>query len=240
MKRPDIVRPQLDPATLQPPPGRRRIIASAEGFMLQLGLLIGVLTIVAFGISWHFFPEWTLTLAGVTGLNLAIGRAAGMSFGYASGLTHAQVIPISMVLETIQVLVVYPMFVLSLQNLLDLPRLKPLVTRMQMSAEAKRGTIRKFGIFGLFVFVFMPFWMTGPVAGSLIGFLIGLRPWINVTVVLSATYVAIGVWALLLNELNAWAATIDRFAPFALVLALALLIAAGHFVRWHRRRPRKV
>lgn len=239
MHKPDIVRPQLDPATLQPPPGKRRVMASAEGFMLQLGLSIGLLMIVAFGISWHFYPEWTLAFAAVTGLNLAIGRAAGMSFGYASGLGHVQVIPISMLLETIQVLVIYPLFVLSLQNLLDLPRLKPLVARMQLSAEARRGTIRKFGIVGLFVFVFIPFWMTGPVAGSLIGFLIGLRPWVNVAIVLSSTYVAIGVWALLLNELNAWASTVNRFAPYALVLAVVLIIVAGHVLRWHRRRPRK-
>lgn len=240
MSKPDFVQPQLDPATLKPARGRQSLWASAEGLMLQLGLLLAALLLVAFGVGWRFFPDLTLAFAAVTGLNILIGRAAGMSIGYASGLTHAQVIPLNMLLETIQVLVIYPLFVLSIQNLLDLPRLRTVVSRMRITAEANRGTVHKFGIVGLFVFVFIPFWLTGPVAGSVIGFLIGLRPWVNVGIVLSATYVAIGVWALLLNEFNAWAATVNRFAPFALVAALVVIAIAGHFLRWHRSRPRKM
>ncbi|HNQ56767.1 MAG TPA: small multi-drug export protein [Candidatus Desulfobacillus denitrificans] len=94
--------------------------------------------------------------------------------------------------------------------------------------------MRKFGIVGLLVFVFAPFWMTGPVVGSIIGFLIGLRPWVNLAVVLCATYAAIGVWALLLNELSAWAATFHRLAPWALLAAIVLIVLAGHLLQ--RRR----
>ena len=32
----------------------------------------------------------------------------------------------------------------------------------------------KYGKYGLFLFVWFPFWMTGPVVGSIIGFLIGI------------------------------------------------------------------
>ena len=98
--------------------------------------------------------------------------------------------------------------------------------------------MRKFGIVGLFVFVFVPFWMTGPVVGAIIGFLIGLRPWVNLMVVLMSTYIAIGVWGLLLNELSAWSATVNRFAPFALVVAIALIAIAMHLLSRYRGRPR--
>ncbi len=81
---------------------------------------------------------------------------------------------------------------------------------MHEAAALRGGMVRKFGIAGLIVFV--PFWMTGPVVGSIIGFLIGLRPWVNLALVLTTAYVAIGLWALLLNELSAWAATFDRLA----------------------------
>jgi hypothetical protein len=53
--------------------------------------------------------------------------------------------------------------------------------------------------------VFVPFWMTGPVVGAIIGVLLGLKPRVNLAVVLSATYVAIFLWALLLDELHVWA-----------------------------------
>ena len=213
------------------------LFASPEGRLLGIGLALTSLMFLAFGIGWQLFPDRVLTYTAMTGLNLIIGRAAGMSFGYASGFGHAQVIPLNMLVETIQVLVVYPLFVLSWRQLIRVPRLQAYLTRMHRAAETHGGSVRKFGIVGLFVFVFVPFWMTGPVVGSIIGFLIGLRPWVNVSVVLASTYVAIGVWALLLNELSVWAATVNRFAPYALVVAIVLIVMA---MRWLARpaRPR--
>ncbi len=215
------------------------LFASTEGRLLGIGLALTGLMMMAFGIGWQLFPDSVLTYAAMTGLNLIIGRAAGMSFGYASGLDHVQVIPLNMLVETIQVLVMYPLFALSWRQLILAPRLQPFVTRMHSAAESHGGAVRKFGILGLFVFVFVPFWMTGPVVGAIIGFLIGLRAWVNLAVVLVSTYLAIGVWGLLLNELNAWASTVNRFAPYALVLALALIVAAMHLLHRHNTRSAK-
>ncbi|KAF0103807.1 MAG: hypothetical protein FD187_1557 [bacterium] len=209
------------------------LLSSTEGRLLGMGLALSVLMLLAFGIGSQMFPDSVLTYAAMTGLNLVIGRAAGMSFGYASGFGHAQVVPINMLVETIQVLVVYPLFALSWRELIRLPRLEASLARLRHAAELRGDTVRRFGIAGLFVFVFLPFWMTGPVVGAIIGFLIGLRPWVNMGVVLVATYVAIGVWALLLNELSAWAATVNRFAPYALFVAIVLIAAVMYLL--HRR-----
>lgn len=202
------------------------LVNSTEGRLLGLGLTLAGLMLLAFGVGWHLFPDSVLTYAAMTGLNLVIGRAAGMSLGYASGLDHMQVIPINMLVETVQVLVVYPLFVLSWRQLIQIRSLQRFVLRMHAAADARGDMVNHFGIVGLFVFVFMPFWMTGPVVGSIIGFLIGLRPLINLTVVLVATYVAICVWGLLLNELSDWVANFNQFAPYALVAALVLIVAA--------------
>lgn len=218
---------------------RETLFASTEGRLLGVGLTLSGLMLLAFGIGWHLFPDSVLTYAAMTGLNLIIGRAAGMSFGYASGLGHAQVIPLNMLVETVQVLVVYPLFALSWRQLIRVPSLQPFVMRMHSAAALRGGAVRKFGIAGLFVFVFVPFWMTGPVVGAIIGFMIGLRPWLNLVVVLISTYIAIGIWGLLLNELNAWASTVNRFAPYALFLAIVLIIAAMHLLHRHRDRPAK-
>jgi uncharacterized membrane protein len=212
------------------------LFASTEGRMLGIGLALTGLMLLAFGIGWHLFPDSVLTYAAMTGLNMVIGRAAGMSFGYASGLGHAQVAPLNMLVETIQVLVVYPLFALSWRQLIRAPRLQPFVKRMHRAAESRGGAVRKFGVIGLFVFVLVPFWMTGPVVGAIVGFLIGLRPWVNLAVVLASTYVAIGVWGLLLNELSLWAATVNRFAPYALFIAIVLIAAAMHLLGRHRDR----
>jgi uncharacterized membrane protein len=162
----------------------------------------------------------------MTGLNLLIGRAAGMSFGYANGLDHAVVICSNVLVETIQVLVIYPLFVLSWRNLVDVRRLRRFLVQMRRSAEASQLQVARYGMAGLFVFVFLPFWMTGPVVGSIIGFLIGLKPRQNLGTVLAATYVAIGIWALLFDQLNELLATYGRYAAFATVLVLAAAVLA--------------
>jgi len=212
------------------------LFASTEGRMLGVGLALTGLMLLAFGIGWHLYPDRILPYAIMTGLNLIIGREAGMSFGYASGFGHAQVAPLNILVETIQVLVIYPLFVQSTRHLIKLRILESFITRIHRAAESGGGVVRKFGIAGLFVFVFAPFWMTGPVVGAIIGFLIGLRPWVNLAVVLVSTYIAIGIWALLLNELNVWASAVNQYAPYALFLAIVLIAAAMQWVGRHRDR----
>ena len=212
------------------------LFANPEGRMLGLGLALTGLGLLAFGIGWHLYPDGILPYAIMTGLNLIIGREAGMSFGYANGFGHAQVVPLNILIETIQVLVIYPLFVQSTRHLIKLRILERFITRIHHAADSGGGMVRKFGIAGLFVFVFLPFWMTGPVVGAIIGFLIGLRPWVNLTVVLMSTYIAIGIWALLLNELNVWASTVNQFAPYVLFLAIVLLAGALKWLVRHREQ----
>jgi uncharacterized membrane protein len=210
---------------------RNVLLGTTEGRLLLVALLLTGALLTALGIGWWVAPERTLIYAAMTGLNLLIGRAAGMSFGYANGLGHAEVIPWNIIVETLQVLVVFPLFALGWTHLIDSSRWSATMTRLRNAAEAQRGAIQRYGIAGLFVFVFTPFWMTGPVVGAIVGLLIGLRTRTNLAVVLAGTYVAIGVWALLLNELNKWAAAYNRFAPFALVIALALIALSGRLIR---------
>jgi uncharacterized membrane protein len=212
------------------------LLVSHEGRLLCVGLALAALMMLAFSIAWILFPQDVFVYAAMTGLNLLIGRAAGMTFGYASGLGHAQVVPLNVLVETIHVLVVYPVFALSWRQLITLPRLEPYLARTHRGAIARGGMVRRFGVAGLFFFVFIPFWMTGPVVGAIIGFLIGLRPWVNVTVVLISTYIAIWLWALLLNELSAWAETVNQFGPYALILVLVLTALAMHLLYRYRDR----
>jgi len=225
------------------PSGTRHVLfETTEGRLLLLGLALLSILLGALALTWFIAPDAAFVYIVMGGLNLTVGRAAGMSFGYASGLGHAEVIPLNMIIESIQVIVVYPLFALTWTHLIETPRWTAMMGRMTAAAENHRAQIQRYGIVGLFFFVFTPFWMTGPVIGAIIGFLIGLRTTTNLTVVLSATYVAICVWALLLNELSRWAGAYNEFAPFALVLALVLLAASGRLLKRlpHARDHRNV
>jgi uncharacterized membrane protein len=88
---------------------------------------------------------------------------------------------------------------------------------------------------GLFAFVFLPFWMTGPVVGSVIGFLIGLKARHNLPIVLSATYAAVAIWAVFFEQMNQWLAAYGRYAAFGLVLVVAIAVLV-HRAVWAWRR----
>jgi uncharacterized membrane protein len=197
-----------------------------ESRILAVGLVLTLATVAGVGIGWLVDPDLAARFAAMTGLNLTVGRAAGMSFGYASGLRHPAVITSNVLVETIQVLVIYPLFVLSWQNLVDVRHAQRLLVTLRHSAEANQPRVARYGMVGLFVFVFLPFWMTGPVVGSIIGFLIGLKTRHNLPIVLAATYAAVAVWAVFFESMNEWLAAYGRYAAFGLVLLVALVALA--------------
>ena len=82
----------------------------------------------------------------------------------------------------------------------------------------------------LLLFVWFPFWMTGPVVGSIIGFLIGLGPWTTMAVVLTGTGLAIVCWVFVLNQVFVQLRALGPYVPFVFV-ALILLIAISIHIR---------
>jgi uncharacterized membrane protein len=210
-------------------------LRNVEARILALGVGLSLLTLVALGVGWLVAPDRTAVFAAMTGLNLTVGRAAGMSFGYASGLGHPAVISSNVLTETIQVLVVYPLFVLGWNNLVDVRYMRRLLVTMRQSAEANQARVERYGMLGLFAFVFLPFWMTGPVVGAIIGHLIGLKARHTLPTVLVATYFAVAVWAVFFERMNELMAEYGRYAAFGTVLAFGAAVIAARAVRSRRR-----
>jgi uncharacterized membrane protein len=166
----------------------------------------------------------------MTAAEIMFGRAFGMAFGYSKGLGHSTVIPICIIIETILVLIFYPLFVFSWRHLLVINWLNNVFERIQTSAEAHKDKVRKYGIIGLFVFVWFPLWMTGPVVGCVIGFLLGLRVWLNITVVLAGTYVAIVGWAFFMRQLDEQVESYSSHGAMILMVLLIVIVVVGHLL----------
>ncbi len=206
------------------------LLASSEGRLLVVGVALAFLYTFWLGVKLLFFPEDSQVLIGMTATQIMFGRAAGMAFGYSLDLEHRTVIPISIIIETILVLIFYPLFVFSWRHLLVIKWLKNVFDRTRKAAEARKGIVQKYGIIGLFVFVWFPFWMTGPVVGCVIGFLLGLRTWVNMTVVLAGTYVAIFGWAFFLRQFHDRVASYTPYAAMILMALLVIIIIVGHLL----------
>jgi len=206
------------------------LLTSSEGRLLLTGVALAFIYAFWLGVRLTFSPEESQVLIGMTATGIIFGRAAGMAFGYSLGLGHSTVIPISMIIETILVLVIYPLFVFSWRHLLVINWLKNIFGRIDKAAETHKGKVQRYGVVGLFVFVCLPFWMTGPVVGCVIGYLLGLRVWINISAVLVGTYVAIFSWAFLLHRVQYRVASYSSYTATILMFLVVVIIIAGNLL----------
>jgi uncharacterized membrane protein len=235
------IRQQADPPDTRPPNHlRTTLLTSTEGRILLLGVAITLAYTLWLGANVVLAPEKGQKLVGMTATMAIFGRAAGLACGYALELGHPMVIFICMVVETVSVLILYPLFVFSWRHLLVIKRLKKSFERIRKAAEANQAKIQRYGIIGLFIFVWFPFWMTGAVVGSVIGFLLGMPTWLNMTVVLASTYAAIFSWAFFMHHFHRWAAAFNTYAPMVLVAVLILVVIAAHLLQrtLHDRKNR--
>jgi uncharacterized membrane protein len=205
----------------------RRILATTEGKILLAGVLMIVCWLGVILLSRAVGPLLPRKLLTMTTSHVLFGRAAGMAQGYTSRLPGWIVMLSSMYIETFFTFISFPLFVLSYRNLMVLRPLEVTLGRARRAAETHKATILKFGIPGLLFFVWFPLWMTGPVVGAVIGYLIGLRHRVNMLVVLSSTYLAILCWGLALDRIYRYLRAVGPFMPilfFVVVAAAAILM----------------
>jgi uncharacterized membrane protein len=133
------------------------------------------------------------------------------------------------------ILIFYPLFVWSWKQFLVIQALKNVMTRLHNAAEANRQVIHRYGLPGLFMFVWFPFWMTGSLIGCVIGFVLNLRPWLTVGIVLAGAYSAIISWAIVLHTLHNRMADVTSHAPLIILIILIFLALVGRLLARIRR-----
>ncbi len=208
----------------------RRAVPTAEGNLLLAGVVLLTSYAVVLGLLKFRSPERFHNMLTMTLAHLLGGRAAGMTSGYAANIPHSAVVLANMAIETFLVLIFYGLFVFSYRRLIVIGPLEDTMARIRRGAEARQKTIMKFGIPGLLLFVWFPFWMTGPLVGSVIGFLIGLRTWLNLGVVLAGTWLAILCWGILLRRMHEAMRHLGYYVPFVFV-GFVLLVAVSIHIR---------
>ena len=228
-----VTKSESTPETKPARPVWPQLFKTPEGHILLLGITLAVAGLIIMGLFAFWSPQTARMISAMTFFNIIFGRIVSMSIGYAGGFGHALVIPVNMWVESVLVLLFYPIFVFSMRKLVVFPRLKRFLERTRTAAEHHHDKVRRYGIVGLFVFVWFPFWMTGPVVGSAIGYLLGFPAWLTISVVLSGTYLAMGGWAYLMFGIHSRAAMFGPWAPALVVIMIMLFVLAGYWLNRH-------
>ena len=200
-----------------------------EGQILILGLtLLGCFFILVL-VCALFFPNYLQQILSITATNIIFGRMAGLSIGIASQMDITLLIAFNLFIESIMVLIFYPLFVLS-WNKLDLISYQPLnqfLERSKVSAHKYEPVIKRYGVIGLILFVLTPFAMTGPVVGSFVGFLLGFRHYKTLLVVLFSTLIAIIIWVYLIKNFE------ELLIAYSDMLMVGFFVAATIMLVWY-------
>jgi uncharacterized membrane protein len=209
------------------------IMGMTETKILIVGLVLAILYCQFLVVMLFINVDYATGLATMSGAHF-FGRAAGLSHGYyVLNYPSWVVISVNALLETMAVLIAYPTFVLVMEKMVVWKSLQDKILHIRNSAEKNKGWVRRFGLLGLFLFVLFPFWMTGPIVGCIIGYILHMRIWVNLSVVLGGTYVAIFAWATIFRSIQKEVQAYGVWAPAGIVGMVVALSLAMHL--YHRK-----
>ena len=199
------------------------------GNIFLFGLFLILSLVVFIIVTYQFDPNLSNNVTAMFFSNLLVGRVPSLSLGYAAEQTHLVVIATNVVAELILVSIIYPLFVLSFQGILKVKVLENFFNQVKHKREEHQEEFDKYGKLGLFVFVFIPFWMTGPIVGSIIGFLIGIKHYTVMTIVFVSTAIAISLWGLFLQEIIDFLMVFGAHVVWGVILLLVLALLVFRF-----------
>ena len=213
---------------------RKTLAKTSEGRIFIAGIVMAALYSVWLVAELILNPVRANVIIGMTIVDIFAGRAGAMVIGYAAEMGHAVVIPVCVAIETNLVLLFYPLFVFAWKHLIVIKRLDSIFQHVRDAAEQHTAKVERYGFIGLLCFVWLPFWMTGPVVGCVIGFLVSMRTWKNMTAVIGGTCIAVACWGIFLKSVHEKAASYTPLASAILIAVLAVIICTGHLL--HRRK----
>ena len=154
-------------------------------------------------LAYLFFTNTALykTLLSAAIVHVMGGRALGIAVCLSSGIAVFYNILYNFILEVVIVFVAYGVIVLIMRNIIQAKLFHTAARQAELAAQNQKTNIKKYGAVGLFFFVMLPFFMTGPVVGSIIGYLLNYKPINNFLIVFSGTLSSIVVYALIGNNL---------------------------------------
>ncbi len=172
-----------------------------EGKILIFGAILLLCYIVSTLSIYLFSIKDANSILAMTATNIFFGRAAGISYGYSANLSDLVIVIYNIIIESILVMIIYPLFVFSWNKSLKITFLQDMFSKVKEQKIKYQNMFDKYGRYGLFIFVWFPFWMTGPVVGAIIGFLIGIKHYQTISIVIIGTSLATLVWTYFLKEI---------------------------------------
>lgn len=216
----------------------KRFLSSVEGSIFIAGNCMVILwlavIIVLFRIGHHHWLDM-LTMAFT---QLFGGRAASIAQGTQTDIYPVLIFFLATYVDTMVMFILYPVLVFSYRNFFEKrffqKRMKPLFD----SVQKRVIRYRRHKIIAVYLFVWFPFWMTGVIIGSLLGYLLGLKAWVNMTTCILGTMSASFCWVFFYDKLYTWLGNINKEIPLLLTFIIVIGLIIYSFYTRHRNLTR--
>ncbi len=195
--------------------------------------------------GWGLFAAWATTLITwgylhpdpyAQGWRLVLelvflGHVLNSADGISSGFSREYLLIQCGLQDIILVLVAYPWAVRAYQGMQTRGILGKTINNFRQNAERHHKYVEPFGAIGLWIFVFFPFWGTGALVGSIIGYLIGLPTWLIFVSVFTGHFLGVATTVFFFDFVEGWIGSIDRtlvaYMPWVIVASIALMWLAN-------------
>jgi uncharacterized membrane protein len=169
--------------------------------ILFLGLFLALLAGLCLAVLLFADPALFRVLSSTAIVHVMGGRALGVAKCLSANISPFNTILYNFFLEMVIVLIAYGIVVLIMRNVIQPKLLHSTVRQAELTAQKQKTNIKRYGAIGLFFFVMFPFFMTGPVIGAIIGYLLHYRAINNFLIVFSGTLCSIIAYTLVGNNI---------------------------------------
>ncbi len=169
--------------------------------ILLTGLSLTLLTGLYYLYLVFTDPVLYRTLFSTALIHIMGGRALGIATCLSADIPLFYTILYNFFLEVVIVLIAYGIVVLFMRNIIQPKLFRSAVRQAELTAQGQKTRIKNFGAIGLFLFVMFPFFMTGPVIGAIIGYLLNYKAINNFLIIFSGTLTSIIIYALVGNNI---------------------------------------
>lgn len=197
---------------------------TTEGKILWIGIFLTVLLIGIIIFYGIIKPEESKILTLVFFAHTFGGRAAGVGLCIMEKLDFFTTLIYNFFIEIQLLTITYSIFVLAITNYIKIPWVLRIANDMRDNADKHKDKIAKYGWIGIFLFVLAPFPGSGPVGGSILGYLLKMRLLHNFSAVLSGTFLAILLWVLCFDFLKEYLYIIQY-----IIAAIIIFVLFSHF-----------
>lgn len=214
----------------------RKAYNNPEGKILIVGVFLFLIYSFWLGVVYIVNPVQARAVLTFSITRVFIGNPAGIFLGYTMRFSQVFILLANMYIETTNIFIFYPLLSFMFQGILKFSMLNSVKQRILRGIEIGQGPVKKYGVLGLFIFTLFPIWGKGPIVGALIGSLMKLKLWVNMGVVLSATYLVTLTLTIVFKKAHGLVLSFNPMAPVILILAVFAAIIGINFIRWRQQK----